>query len=269
MVLRKPLAVRSVVGGESGWESARVGLLVRADVLQFADVVHVELMSGRVVLRHRHVALLLARLCSTDARCLVDLAAVNQRGLRGKAALRLHLVERLWLRGRLERVAFEPLVLFERLGEVSTLATASLVPELRLAMTCTGLVELQEFSVILLLLPGHTFLLLVRVPALFGPLRELITSAVSFRNIIVSKLLYRHNLGRLISPVDLRTVDSTAEHGARFLLVSVRLAPTRVLFASLNTATSGFVVGHGVQINGGYDLLSVLHLLHLLHASNC
>ena len=55
--------------------------------------------------------------------------------------MRLHLVERLWLLGRLERVAFEPLILFEGLGEVSTLAAASLVPELSLAMTCISLVE--------------------------------------------------------------------------------------------------------------------------------
>ena len=55
--------------------------------------------------------------------------------------MRLHLVERLWLLGRLERVAFEPLILFEGLGEVSTLAAASLVPELSLAMTCISLAE--------------------------------------------------------------------------------------------------------------------------------
>ena len=117
--------------------------------------------------------------------------------------MRLHLVERLWLLGRLERVAFEPLILFEGLGEVSTLAAASLVPKLSLAMTCIAFVELHEFTVILLLLPGNTFLLLVRITTLFGPLRVLVTSAVSFRNIIVSKFLYRHNFGRLIDSIDL------------------------------------------------------------------
>ena len=40
-----------------------------------------------------------------------------------------------------------------------------------------------------------------------------------------------------------------------------------MLFPSLNTASSSFVVGHGVQINGGYNFLSVFDLLHLFHAS--
>ena len=117
--------------------------------------------------------------------------------------MRLHLVERLRLLGRLERVAFKPLILFEGLGEVSTLAAASLVPELSLAMTCITFVELHEFTVILLLLPGNTLLLLVRITALFRPLRVLIASAVSFRNIIVSKFLYRHHFGRLIDSINL------------------------------------------------------------------
>ena len=63
--------------------------------------------------------------------------------------MRLHLVERLWLLGRLERVAFESLVLFEGLGEVSTLPTASLVPERSFTVTCIALVELHNTAVFL------------------------------------------------------------------------------------------------------------------------
>ena len=40
-----------------------------------------------------------------------------------------------------------------------------------------------------------------------------------------------------------------------------------MLFASLDTASSSFVVSHGVQINGGYHFLSVFDLLHLFHTS--
>ena len=40
-----------------------------------------------------------------------------------------------------------------------------------------------------------------------------------------------------------------------------------MLFPCLDTATSSFVVGHGVQINGGYNFLSIFELLHLFHTS--
>ena len=214
MVLREPLAVRSIVGGKSGRESARVRFLVGADVLELADVAHVERMSGSVVLHHGHAALLLVGLCGADAGRLMDFATVNERGLRGKTALRLNLVELLWLRGRLESVALEPLILLERLGKVSTLAAASLVPELSLAMARIALVELEKLAVILLLLSGNAFFLLVGVAALFGALRVLATSTVSFRNVIVPKLLNWHDFGRLFGSINLRTIDSTAEHRA-------------------------------------------------------
>ena len=144
----------------------------------------------------------------------MDFATVNERGLRGKTALRLNLVELLWLRGRLESVALEPLILLERLGKVSTLAAASLVPELSLAMARIALVELEKLAVILLLLSGNALFLLVGVAALFGALRVLATSAVSFRNVIVPKLLNWHDFGRLFGSINLRTIDSTAEHRA-------------------------------------------------------
>ena len=65
MVLRNSLAIRSIVGGESGWEGPRVRFLVCAYILELADITHVELMSGSVVLNHGHATLLLASFCTT------------------------------------------------------------------------------------------------------------------------------------------------------------------------------------------------------------
>ena len=205
VVLRESLAVRGVVGSEGGGEGARVGLLVRADVLQLTYVTHVKLVRGRGgLLHHGHAALLLlVGLGASHGGCLVDFAPIYERRLRWQTALGLDLVEVLRLLGRLESVALESGILFEGLRKLSSLAAASLVSELSVAVAGTALVKFEEFTVILLLLSRKALFLLVRITALLGSLRILATSAVSFRDVIVPELLDRNNFGRLFGSIDL------------------------------------------------------------------
>ena len=205
VVLRESLAVRGVVGGEGGREGARVGLLVSTDVLQLTYVTHVKLVrGGGGLLHHGHAALLLlVGLGATHGGRLVDFAPIYERRLRWQTTLGLDLVEVLGLLGRLESVALESGILFEGLRKISSLAAASLVSELSIAVAGTALVKFEEFTVILLLLSCKTLFLLVRVTALLGSLRILAASAVSFRDVIVPELLDRNNFGRLFGSIDL------------------------------------------------------------------
>lgn len=178
---------------------------MRADVLQLTYVTHVKLVRGRGgLLHHRHAALLLlVGLGATHGGRLVDFAPIYERRLRWQTTLRLDLVEVLRLLGRLESVALESGILLEGLRKISSLAAASLVSELSVAVAGTALVKFEEFTVILLLLSRKALFLLVRITALLGSLRILATSAVSFRDVIVPELLDRNNFGRLFGSIDL------------------------------------------------------------------
>lgn len=76
LVVGQSLAVRCVVVGEGGRQTARVRLLVNADVLRLAHRVEVELLGG-VVLYHRQVVLLVLLYVR-----LKHLATVDQGRLR-------------------------------------------------------------------------------------------------------------------------------------------------------------------------------------------
>ena len=121
-------------------------------------------------------------------------------------------------------MALESGILFEGLRKIPSLAPPSLVSQLSITVARTAFVKLQEFTVILLLLSCKALFLLVRITAFLRALRILATSAVSFRDVIVSELLDRDNFGRLFGSIDLRAVDSVANYWPRLLLFAIRLA---------------------------------------------
>lgn len=108
--------------------------------------------------------------------------------------------------GLLECVALQSAVLLQLLRKVPSLTASALVSQLR--VRARRVLQFEELA-ILLRVSVHS-VLLVRVAALVRTIRVLATPAVPLRDVVVPKLLHRHNFGGFLSPVQRRPVD----HGA-------------------------------------------------------